>query len=314
MFTPGNAGIILNQMPNLKDSLLLIVNPASGDGKAIDMLPAIDDLIGQMGITYDIQITDTPAQATALAKTAALFGYGHIVAVGGDGTVNEIAAGLIETDTTLGVIPAGRSNDFFRSLGITGELERVCRVAVLGKAKLMDVGFLNEQPFFNSVGVGFAAEMVREANRLTEGRLAYFKAIYNAWKKYSAYELNLRIDNLELKLPATMVLANIGKISGGGFRATPQALVDDGKFDVCVMEKIKRTEIISFLPKFARGTHLRLPEIKMYRCRQLEIASKQTLPVHYEGEIYHNANGRFMLKILPKKLKVAVRLDTNDEI
>jgi diacylglycerol kinase (ATP) len=313
MFTAVVRDIILNFMANPDEKILLIVNPLSGDGQAIELLPAVDNFIEQLGITREVRITESAAQAQSLAKTAATLGYNRVIAVGGDGTVNGVASGLIDTNAILGVIPAGRGNDFFRSLEIADDFEQICRIAFTGNAKLIDVGLLNKQPFFNSVGIGFAAEVANEANRLSGRHLAYLRAIYLAWKNYVGYEISLRIDNLDIKMPAAMVVVNIGKTTGGGFPVTPQALATDGKFDVCVVQKIKRSQFIAFLPKFAKGNHLRLPEIKMYRCRQLEIVSEQILPVHFDGDILHNAEGRLMIKMSRHKLNVAVRPENPHE-
>jgi len=301
-------------MSNTNEKTLIIVNPVSGNGKAIDMLPETDNLLTRLGIKFDIQISESSSQATLLASSAASLGYARVIALGGDGTVNRLAAGLINSNVILGVIPGGRNNDFFRSLGIEGDLAQICKEAASGDAKLIDVGFLNDQPFFGNIGFGFAAEVTREANRIPgSGRFAYYKAIYKAWKNYAAYESSLRIDNLEIKLAASMIVVSIGKFSTGGWRITPQAVIDDGKFDVCVMEKVKRSRLLPLLSKFSRGDHLRLPEIRMYRCRQLEISSAKALPAHYDGESYQNDSGRFMIKIEPSILRVAARSESAHE-
>jgi diacylglycerol kinase (ATP) len=295
------------------DKYLLIVNPLSGNGKAIDMLPEVDGIMSGMGVKCDIQISENPAQATATAASAASLGYGRVIALGGDGAVNAVAAGLTNSEVILGVIPGGRGNDFCRSLGITGNLAQICKLAIRGEAKLIDVGMLNDKLFINSSGFGFAAIVASEANHITgNGKFAYYRAIYRAWKNYAAYDLSLRIDNIEIKMATTMVSVGLGK-STGGWPITPQALNDDGKFDVCVVEKVKRSKIFPLLLKFSRGDHLRLPEVRMYRCRQIEISGYKSLPAHYDGEIYQHDSDRFMVKIEPAVLRVAANLEGGNE-
>jgi diacylglycerol kinase (ATP) len=278
------------------------------------MLPEVDSILTKLGIKFDIQISENPRQATACANSAASLGYTRVIALGGSGAINAIAAGLTNSAVILGIIPGGRGNDFFRSLGITGDLIQICKVAARGESRLLDVGILNDKLFINSAGFGFAAVVATEASQIAgNGRFAYYRAIYRAWKNYSAYDLSLRIDNIEIKIATSMIIAGIGKTTGG-WLITPQALMDDGKFDVCVVEKAKRSKIFSLLLKFSHGNHLRLPEVRMYRCRQLEITGDKSLPAHYDGEIYRNEGERFMVKIEPAALRVATNLESGSAV
>ena len=102
-----------------------------------------------------------------------------------------------------------------------------------------------------------------------------------------------------------MLTVNIGKTGGGGLPLAPLAEAEDGKFDVCVVESAKKTRIFTMLPRFLKGTHLRLPEVKMFRCRQIEISSSQPLPIHYEGEPWEGKSGRIRIKMDSAKIKVA---------
>lgn len=292
----------------------MIVNPLSGNGKAIDMVPEVEKTLSDFGVKCDIQISENAARATSLASSAATLGFNRIIALGGDGTCNSIAAGLNNSNVTMGIIPGGRGNDFFRSLGILGDFTLVCKIAAIGQPKTIDIGFVNETFFINSFGAGFAAVVAAEADSDPEGgRFTYLKAIYRAWKKYIGYDITLRIDNLEINQAVSMVVANIGKTTGGGWPVTPQASNNDGKFDVCVVEKVKKSQVLSLLYKFSRADHARLPQVRIYRCRQLEISGGTDLPAHYDGEPYHNKGDRFMIKCEPQSLRVATTLESSNE-
>ncbi|MCP4580287.1 MAG: diacylglycerol kinase family lipid kinase [candidate division Zixibacteria bacterium] len=293
--------------------IMLVVNPAGGRGKSIDLLPKLEKQLVKLGLTTDIRITENPGQATKLAAKAAQCGYKRIAAVGGDGTVNMVAAGVYGTDTTLAVIPAGTGNDFFKMLNIESNFEEICQAAAFGEAITLDVGIFNDRPFFNMLGVGFDAQVGIEANKTMRnlGIVTYLKAVYKVLKNYQSHDIKLRIDSLELERDILLVAVGIGRSTGGGFLLTPQAITDDGKFDVCLATSIGKMRIMSLLPKVLKGKHIRAPEVSMYRCKQLEIFSDKPLPVHYEGETFTTTNGKLSIKMSRHKLKVASGVKQN---
>jgi len=279
--------------------IMLIVNPSSGKGKSIDLLPVIDKKFSGMGVKTDIKITENIQQASEIARLASQCGYKRIAAMGGDGTVNMVAAGLLNSNSILAVIPAGIGNGFFKQLKIKDDIDSICQAAAFGKQIELDVGILNDQPFFNMIGIGFDAEVAIEANKanINLGIITYLLAVYKIWKKFPTFDIKLRIDSLEIEEQVMLAAIGIGRSTGGGFFLTPNALPNDGKFDVCIVQKTNRFRIFSILPKIIKGTHIRQPEVKVYRCRQLEIFSEQSLPVHYEGETFINNNGRLSIKM-----------------
>jgi len=287
--------------------VMVIVNPSAGRGKTLDMLPSVDKILGALKIKYDIRLPENVAQTTALAESASRFGYNRIVAMGGDGTINAVASGIFGSEAVLGVIPAGIGNDFFRVLNIKDDLTDICRSAVFGKPFAVDVGELNGRPFFNMVGIGFDARVAQQANEIKNnlGIFTYLASIYRALKKQKAYSVKLRIDNLEIEEDVVLIAVGIGRLSGHGFALTPSAKLDDGKFDVCIAEKASKLRILQVLPRVLKGHHVREPEVKMYRCRQLEIFSENKLPLHMEGDIINNLNGKLSIKMSLNKLRVA---------
>jgi diacylglycerol kinase (ATP) len=261
-----------------------------------------------MGAKVDIRITENPHEASKVSYMAAHCGYKKVVALGGDGTVNSVGSGLLGSNSILAVIPAGFGNDFFKMLDIGNNLEEICKAVIFGDEVTFDVGMINGQPFFNSIGFGFDTEVAIHANKTNKnfGKLAYIMAVLKAWKRYPTFDIKLHIDNLDLTCPVMLVAVGIGRSSGGGFLLTPQAITNDGKFDVCVLEKIGRSKIFSFLPLTLRGTHIRKPNVKIYRCKQIEVFSDKPLPIHYEGETLTNKSSKIIIQMSPEKIKVAV--------
>jgi len=304
--TAGCYLIFMNDNPLKITRVMLIANPASGGGRSLDLLPEVIDHLSALGVQVDAKISENAAHATELAYLGSRCGYRRIAALGGDGTVNMVAAGVLGSAASLAVIPAGTGNDFFKLLEIKNDLDSICRAIAWGPERTIDTGLLDNRPFFNMLGIGFDAEVAFEANKakLHLGWLTYLKAVYTVWKKYPVFDLKLRIDSLELNSRVMLVAIGIGRSTGGGFLLTPQAIPNDGKFDVCILEQVDRMKIFSILPRVIRGDHIRIPEIKIYRCRQLEIISDRPLPIHYEGETMTSQTGRLSVKMGSEKLKV----------
>jgi|GEM_PF-2045691 YegS/Rv2252/BmrU family lipid kinase len=297
-------------MLNNNNRILMIVNPVSGNGKAIDMAPEVERILNGLGATCDIQIGENADRATALASAAANLGYRRLIVLGGDGTCNAVAKGIYNSDVIMGIIPGGKKNDFFHSLGITGGLSDICKIAAFGPPTLIDIGFVNDTFFINNFSGGLMA--VGIDTNLSSNRFAGLKRAYHAWKKYESYDIALRIDNLEINLNAAMIMVNIGKFTGG-WPIAPQAINNDGKFDVCVVDNVKKSQIPAVIFKLRRADHFRLPQVRMYRCRQLEISGNKEIPVGYDGEIYQNVGERLMIKCEPQSLKAAVNMVNGDE-
>lgn len=287
--------------------IMVIANPSAGKGKALDLLPTIDKLLASFDIKYDIRLPESAEKSTELANLACRLGYDRIIAVGGDGTVNSVATGILGSNAILGVIPAGIGNDFFRMLKINDGFIDICRIAVFGEPISVDVGELNGRPFFNMLGIGFDAEIAQKVNegKTNLGLLAYLISIYKVLNKYSPYPIRLRIDNVEIAEEVVLVAVGIGRVSGHGFALTPQAKIDDGKFDVCIAEKAGKIKILRVLRRILRGQHVREPGVKIYRCKQLEVYSEKPLPLQIEGETFNSSNDKLSIKMSPDKLRVA---------
>lgn len=300
-------------MGKIPEKLMIIVNPSSGGGKSLDILPDIDRIVTDMGAKPDIRISKSPEDATQIALSAAGCSYDRVIVVGGDGSINMVASGIAGSKTVLGIIPAGIGNDFFRMLEIEGDLEYICKIAVKGDPIATDIGKINNKLFFNMAGIGFDSlideSLKKQKNKL--GLAAYLLAVYQHLKKYPCNEIKIRVDSYERDEDALMLAVGIGRSTGSGFRLTPSAKINDGKFDVCLIKYAKPLRITSMLHRIFKGTHVRIPEVEMYRCRQLEIYSSKPLPIQYEGETASDSIGKISIKMSRNKLQVAAGVQVN---
>jgi len=295
-------------------SIHLIINPAAGRGLAAQVEGHVRNRLEGLGVAYTATHTTGPREAIALAERAAMEGAQAVVAVGGDGTVNEVLNGLVRAHVnggpigTLGVIPAGSGNDFEYMIHTDG-IEGACRRLAEIKTHLIDVGRIDNLYFANGVGIGFDAVVnIRSRHhRSLRGLPLYLLAVLETtFVYYKAPTMTLDYDGTVFTAPMMMVSVTNGRRFGGGFLVTPEAQIDDGLFDLCLCQRVGRLRILSLIPHFIRGTHTDKPEVTMTRARKIVIASPDGLAAHVDGEIYATNAKRIEMEILPKKLKVIV--------
>ncbi|MFA6098690.1 MAG: diacylglycerol kinase family protein [Patescibacteria group bacterium] len=291
----------------MKKKYLFIINPVAGKGKHLSILSEISSFFASEDVDFDTVITQRPKQATQIAKDSSNK-YEILVAVGGDGTVNEIINGLAISPAILGILPIGSGNDFSYQLGYKRNLKRDLRILREAKTKWIDVGVVNETDYFiNGFGVGFDGETAlaaRKTMRYTNGFMAYLLAVLRTLVFYRCQEVKMKFDDrntVEQKILFISVCN--GTTYGGGFKVAPDAKMDDGLFDVCLVDKASRAYILRKLPKFIRGHHTNLPEVHMSRCHQLNIQSVKPLQAQLDGELPASQTS-YQVGILPKKQEV----------
>lgn len=290
------------------ERILLIVNPRSGGDRAVRLLPQIEAVIKDLGFKPEIRITAEAGEATTIARLAAAAGYQKIVAVGGDGTVNEVASGIVGSDSIMGVIPAGAGNGFYRSLMTANDLESQCRILVGNRIRRLDAGALNGRMFFNSLGLGFDALIARHNGSRSDKKRRSGKAFFSALKHLRPFKVDLRFDNYRKSGSLSSLTVNIGSVSGNGMSLAPSARPDDGKFDICVVTNAGYLHLMRLVWHAGRKSNGMFRMINMFRCRKFEIACDQFLPVHIDGEPLEDRN-RLSISIAAAVLPVAVDRD-----
>ncbi|MBU0597613.1 diacylglycerol kinase family lipid kinase [Patescibacteria group bacterium] len=284
-----------------------IVNPIAGKGKHLSFLPEISEFCNKNKIQFDIVITKYPRQAIELARQA-IGKYQVIVAVGGDGTVNEVVNGLAQSQATLGVLPIGSGNDFAYQLGYSRNLKKDLKILLKNKTRKIDIGLVNEQHYFvNGFGVGFDGEVasrVRRFLKYSSGFFAYLMAVLRTLATYKFRQVRVSLDDNQIINKKILLIATCnGTTYGGGFNVAPSAKMDDGFFTICLIDKAGRFYALRNIQKIARGAHIKLPIVHMYTCKKINIESEHNLIAQYDGEVIP-AGRTFEAKILPKQLIV----------
>lgn len=272
----------------LHTPLLVIFNPAAGRGVAAGYRSTVEHQLARSGLAFDFVATSAPGDAERLAQTAHTQGYGAVVAAGGDGTINEIVNGLRHSALPLGLIPLGTGNDLAKMIGLRPN-DSATAIARLRLAQpcAIDFGLANNRAFVNGMGIGFDAAIAVEAHKPSrlKGNLVYLQALLTTFRHYQAPVITATFNGHTTQRPRLLVAIGNGRCQGGGFWITPEAQINDGLLDVCLIDRLSPSELLRHLPKVLRGSHTKLRQVTMARTTHLQIDSATPLPVHLDGEI-----------------------------
>jgi diacylglycerol kinase (ATP) len=296
-------------------SHLVVVNPVAGRGAAEQEVPRVTRLLREHGLSFDLVRTERPWHAAQLARQAAAGGYSVVVAMGGDGTSNEALNGILqaqqagEGDAALGVLCVGTGNDFAYGAGVPLDLEAGCAALARGQTRTLDLGHvLGFRYFGNGIGIGFDAVANVQAARITrlQGFALYLVAVLRTLLFYYRAPLTLiEGDDWTLEQPTLLTSVMNGRRLGGGFMMTPDSAPDDGLFDLCIGAKMNQLQMLSFVPRFMRGSHVNRPRITMARSRCVRVTVKEgTQVVHADGETICMDAEQLQIELLPRRLRV----------
>lgn len=266
---------------------VFIINPVSGVGHYKRVVAWVEKHFAKHD--FDIHITKYHGHATEIAamyeKDTVLY------SVGGDGTAFEVVNGM-NFENEFCVIPVGTGNDFFKMIQHDGELEELLRDTVLGgQVKRLDVGQVNEHYFLNCANIGVDADINALANDL-KGKfgiprmMIYVAAALREVVRMKPVVLEISNDDFHIKKDVTLLSVMNGKYYGSGFKSAPQAELDDGHLDVCIVEGITRTQAMSLIPKYMKGQHENLDVVDFRYVDKLRIQSKKEVIYGCDGEVF----------------------------
>lgn len=300
---------------------LIILNPWAGRGSAGARRADLEETLRRAGVTFDLVTTHARGGATELAWQGVERGYPQIIAVGGDGTINEVVNGIkgAEENTgrraQLGVVPLGTGSDFVKSLDnvepndVIGATRRIAE----GRSRLVDVGQVRVgeaewRYFVNGLGMGLDAQVAAEALKVTrlKGIAVYFLAIIRAVTHYKAHPMTVRFDERSIHRRLLFATVANGRCQGGGFWLTPEAEIDDGLMDLCIVDRMRLDEIIRHIPKVMDGTHTSLRQVTMAQARSIKVECSAPTPVAVDGEVIATDARTVAVETIAQGLEVLV--------
>ena len=291
-----------------RERALAIVNPAAGKGAGARLMPRIARDLAAAGVDADVVATPAPGEAARLASHAVEEGYTRVIAVGGDGTANEVANGLVDTQVTLALYPIGLGNDFARALGYPRRRKQIASFINRAQRRRIDVGEANGRVFLNATGVGIdghVAERVLAVSRIVGPTLGYFVGSLASIATFEPPTMRIRIDGQTREGRHMMVLAANGTHFGSGMRVAPHAKLDDGMFDVIVGGDLSRWHSIVSLAKIYRGAHIDGKRIFEFRASSVDVDFDRPLPGQLDGEFTRLSGLR--MRVRPRALTVLGR-------
>lgn len=293
---------MVQQQSPLFHTSLVIVNPNAGRGKGGKDWSRISALLSRCEIPFTVRFTKAPRHAIDLSIQGIREGFRRIIVVGGDGTMNEVVNGVflqetcLTTEIELAMITVGTGNDWGRMFGIPQDYEEAVRVIQDRKLHLQDAGIINyfhgtekqKRYFINIAGLGFDAVVARRTNqqkaRGRNGKLLYMMNLLSSLISYRSTDTEVDIDGLRLRNSTFTISIGIGRFSGGGMMQTPEALPDDGLFDITVVKKIGKGDLIMNLRRLYNGSILDHPKIEGYKGKRIIIDSDPLIHVEADGE------------------------------
>lgn len=300
----------------------VIVNPQAAGGRGLHLWPQLaDQLFHAIGL-FEYEFTNASGVATLLATQAVEQGYEQIIAVGGDGTVNEVLNGLFSPvgtprnpDVVLGCLPAGSGTDFWKTLGIKEEMHHAIKHLRHDTTRTCDIvraeltghdGRKMVRYFCNVADVGLGGEVVSRAKRLPSwgsGFVNYLWASTAAFLAWTPAEMTITVDGTALPTePLVIALVANGQYCGGGMWIAPEAQVDDGYINLCCIRPMPKWQFVSLLPKLYSGKLGDTPFVVRARGTEITIAAPTPLKVTVDGEVPGIVPAKFT--VIPRAIKI----------
>lgn len=295
-----------------REPVCVIFNPTAGRGQARRLIKAIRR---DMRTELHLRPTQHAGHATELAQRAAEDGYPIVAAAGGDGTVHEVANGILNAnrpDVIFSIWPIGSANDYAFALGLSGWIRRWRQIPL--EERRVDVGRVTSGRrfayFVNCLGVGFNGAVTYEARRISwlRGMPLYGLAtLKSLWRHFDQPVLRVRFDDAERAVPTLALSVNVG-LREGNFPVTPRALLDDGLFDIVQAGPLTRWQTLKLLPRLATGTlPTDNPNLWQGRTRAAHVESPSPMRVHIDGEFFcqpEDGVRELRIEMRPKQLCV----------
>jgi diacylglycerol kinase (ATP) len=287
--------------------LKVIYNPSAGRGKARRWVREVEEHLRRRGARVDCEPSTDPADLVRIAGESSRGSYDRVVICGGDGTLNLAVREFDLENGTLALIPTGSGDDFARVIGIPRKIRAACDNVIDGRVREVDVASANGLRYLGVAGLGFDSEVAELANRdvrFLRGSAVYLYAIFRVLPKFTPRPVRIRTESATRD--EQIMFAAIGNTRqyGGGIRITPDASIDDGLLDVCIVHQTTRVELLKTLPKAYTGAHVKSEFVEMTRGREFQFESEQPMAVYADGEPITTTPVTFA--IAPQRLKVVV--------
>ena len=282
-----------------------MLNPAADSGRSGRRRAQITEVLEGGGVRAVWHVTKRTGDAYEIVR--GLPDGMPVVAVGGDGTVHEVAAACAGTGRVMGILPLGTGNDYVKALGIGDDLGRALGVLLEGRVRVVDAGEVNGVPFNNGLGIGFDAEVAEGVERAPSylgGPGRYVWSVARLLWGFQCHGATLRLGGETVVESKTILVAvALGTTYGSMFRLAPGAVLDDGLLDVVWSEEVSRTEVLGLIPSALWGTLTDRKKVHVARVKEVGVELSEPVPAHVDGEML-SPTREFRVRVLPGALRV----------
>lgn len=286
--------------------VMFIINPKAGTSFSNSVEDSIDRFLNHRRFTYTLRYTEKPGHAADLARQAINELFDIVVAVGGDGSINEVASALMHTDTVLGIVPAGSGNGLAMHLGYGRDISQAVRLLNTAEVRSIDCGTLNGLPFFNLAGVGFdgLVSNLMKGQQL-RGLIPYFFKSVEAGFTYVPRRCQIQADDRHLDISCFAISIANGPMYGYNFQIAPDAVLDDGNFSVVILKKAPKWQYVAAVPATLNGRIYDAEFVEHFKAKRILVSSEGENFVHLDGEGMI-VKGDLMFEIHPRAIKILV--------
>lgn len=284
--------------------LKLLYNPKAGRGRTLRNIVEAERYLRAQGAQVDCEPSASPADLSRLAAEASRGDYGRVVVCGGDGTVNLAVRDFDLDRGTLAVIPMGSGDDFARVTALPRKLRAACDVVLNGTVREVDVALANGIRFLGVAGLGFDSEVASYANehvRFLRGSAIYLYAIFRVLPRFTPHRVRLITPGSSRDEEMMFACVGNSRQYGGGIRITPDARIDDGLLDLCLVHRTTRVQLLKTLPRAYAGSHVRSPFVETARGAHFRFESERPMVVYADGERITSTPVTF--ELAPQKLR-----------
>ncbi|MFN0034903.1 MAG: diacylglycerol/lipid kinase family protein [Saprospiraceae bacterium] len=286
--------------------IVFIVNPKAGTNLQKHIRESVDNHLNHKKFEYGIWLTEQEGHAAVLAQKALAEGYEIVVAVGGDGSINEVASALVGSEAILGIIPAGSGNGLAMHLGYGRDIDAAIKKLNTAETRTVDCGTMNGRSFVNIAGVGFdglVSNLMKGSH--WRGFLPYFLKSVEAGLSYLSRDCRIELDDQTLNLKCFAISIANGPMYGYNFQIAPDARMDDGFFEVVILKDAPRWQYFAAVPSMLNSKIYEAEFVEHFASRRVKISAEGENHVHLDGEGMV-VTGDLIFEMKPAVLKILV--------
>lgn len=297
----------------MKNTTTFIINPVANKGRAArnaDLLRSAVELLRDAVAYYSEYAGHTPEIARRLLDESRA-----VVACGGDGTAHEVANVLAFSDVSLGILPSGSANDFIKSLDHRFSGNYPVDEYLKADSVLVDLGRVEaegklQRYFLNSLGMGLTGRIARKVRdtRWMKGEIIYINALFSVLLGYKPPKMHIKLitpdSSMEIHEPIFAFSVGNGRIEGGKFHIAPEAEINDGLLDVCILKAVPKTRFFGYALKYMRGTQIFDSQVIYSKVHAIELELHEPEVMHMDGEVFEDMHGKIRIESVPSSIKV----------